>query len=267
VAARSSAGDRAARGAAEPNPASTTARFAAIVHEVALPVALASEAVHVLREDARALAQELAPALEGLPEARALLERIRAQAEAIARGLDGAGRLLEGFQRSASREAHGAGRVRVPLAAAVRDALVTLEPYLRKRGLRVDLRLPGDAPEAPLEVRGDETSLVEVVLNLIVNAARHAYEGSAAGRIEVEVARDPEDAGRARLTVRDFGRGIEPQDKARVFEAGFSTAPGGGTGLGLAIVRDIVTDHLSGSIACESEPGRGTAFIVRIPLA
>ena len=66
------------------------------------------------------------------------------------------------------------------------------------------------------------------------------------------------------VTVRDTGTGIASADRENIFNPFFTTRDKG-TGLGLAIAHNIVKAH-QGTIDVESEPGRGTAFIVRLPL-
>jgi len=68
------------------------------------------------------------------------------------------------------------------------------------------------------------------------------------------------------LRVEDNGRGIKPEDLPRLFEPFFTTKGSRGTGLGLAVTWSIIEAH-NGTIDVQSEPGRGTSFIVRLPLA
>ena len=81
--------------------------------------------------------------------------------------------------------------------------------------------------------------------------ARSAGAGDAAGQP------------RLRVTVKDDGPGIPPGDLARLFEPFFTTKPNG-TGLGLPITRRIILEH-QGTITVESQPGRGTAFLISLP--
>jgi signal transduction histidine kinase len=77
------------------------------------------------------------------------------------------------------------------------------------------------------------------------------------------------DSGGARLTVRDFGAGIAPEDQGRIFERferGVSEENYGGFGLGLWISREVVQAH-GGCITVESTPGQGATFTVELPLA
>jgi signal transduction histidine kinase len=71
--------------------------------------------------------------------------------------------------------------------------------------------------------------------------------------------------GAVEVVFQDTGRGMTPDVKERIFEPFFSTKDGG-TGLGLAVSQQIVQAH-GGSIRCESAPGQGTTFVVRLPRA
>ena len=69
------------------------------------------------------------------------------------------------------------------------------------------------------------------------------------------------------LTVEDNGPGMDEPTRRRIFEPFFTTkAPGMGTGLGLSVTYFIITENHGGSISVESEPGKGTRFIIRLPI-
>ena len=103
--------------------------------------------------------------------------------------------------------------------------------------------------------------LGQVLLNLVVNAAQ-AIDGE--GQVTV---RTSEQGELICIDVADTGKGIRPEDRSKIFQAGFSTKPiGEGTGIGLALSREIIVDTHSGTIDFESVPGAGTTFHVRIPL-
>jgi signal transduction histidine kinase len=105
--------------------------------------------------------------------------------------------------------------------------------------------------------RWDCLRLEQVVTNLVTNAAKYG-----SGK-PIEVTLDTEES-RARLTVRDHGIGIAPEDQARIFEPferAVSTRHYGGFGLGLWIVRQII-ESMGGSIRVESVPGEGSTFTV-----
>jgi PAS domain S-box-containing protein len=117
------------------------------------------------------------------------------------------------------------------------------------------------AEDGPLVGRWDRVRLEQVLTNLLSNAFKYGAQRP----VEVRVARE---GGFARLTVRDQGIGIAPEDHERIFqrfERAVSERHYGGFGLGLWIVRQIV-DSLQGDIRVQSQPGQGATFIVRLPL-
>ena len=101
----------------------------------------------------------------------------------------------------------------------------------------------------------------QVIANLLVNAA-HAIDGH--GRITVSTSCE---WGQVLLTVADTGCGIPTEIRKRIFDPFFTTQEvGKGAGLGLSVSYDIVRKH-GGEITFESEPGRGTTFMVRLPIS
>ena len=107
-------------------------------------------------------------------------------------------------------------------------------------------------------VRGDESRLEQVFVNLIANALQ-------AGGDPVEVVAGPMDGGGAWIEVRDRGPGVPEVLRERVFEAFFTTKPPGqGTGLGLAVSSRIVRDH-GGTIVVLDRDGGGAVFRVELP--
>jgi PAS domain S-box-containing protein len=124
-------------------------------------------------------------------------------------------------------------------------------------------RIVKELGDVPL-VDANEGLLVQVFINLLVNAA-HAIPEGAADRNAICVITRADEAGRAVVEVRDTGAGIPPEIRERIFEPFFTTKPvGEGTGIGLAICRGIVSAH-GGEIGVESELGKGSSFRVTLP--
>ena len=120
--------------------------------------------------------------------------------------------------------------------------------------------------------RVDATQLEQVITNLVMNAVQASPAGETVTvRVTRDVARPPVDDGRGTLAcaciaVVDRGSGIASGNLARIFEPFFTTkAVGDGTGLGLSVSYGIVKDH-GGWITVQSEPGKGSIFVVHLPL-
>jgi signal transduction histidine kinase len=147
----------------------------------------------------------------------------------------------------------------VPLDDVAARALDLYRDVAESRGVALD-PAPADAAVVTL---GDRPRLEQAAANLIDNAIKYTPAG---GRVEVSVGRD---GGDALLTVRDTGRGIPPSDLPRIFDRlfrGDSSRSERGLGLGLSLVRAIVEAH-GGRVEVESEVGRGSTFVVRLPAA
>ncbi|RQO56505.1 hybrid sensor histidine kinase/response regulator [Variovorax sp. KBW07] len=146
----------------------------------------------------------------------------------------------------------------VDLAALARAVVENLRQQAEAAGTTIAL-------EAPAELRGvwDEFRIEQVLTNLLTNALRYG------GGKPVEMVVQQQDDGTARVSVRDQGIGIAPEDHERIFEqferTDHSRKHAAGLGLGLYITRKIVDLH-GGHIGVESTAGQGSRFVVDLPL-
>ncbi len=144
-------------------------------------------------------------------------------------------------------------RFPVDVTATVAEVVESIRPEAD----RVVVALEGRYDSGPLIIEGDRFALERVYRNLIGNAIQATAAG---GRVSVETRRAGE---HAEIVVVDTGSGIDADRLPRIFDE-FVTTKRNGIGLGLAISKRIV-DQLNGTIAVESEVGRGTVFTLRFP--
>jgi signal transduction histidine kinase len=237
---------------------------AGVAHELNTPLGIANTAAGMV---GTRVASDTLTALATEPRARALLEEVREATALIQANIARAHRLVQDFRKlSVSQVADT--KEPLNLVEVVEETVRLFTPSARqaKLSIRVQNQLPDAAAAAWLGYRG---YLTQVLLNLLTNVGRYAYPEGVGGAVEIAIAADR--GGKEAqfvVTVRDFGRGIAPDDRPRVFEPFFTTGRArGGTGLGLAIVHGIVTSGLRGTVALESELGHGTAVTLRFPQA
>jgi two-component system NtrC family sensor kinase len=250
-----------------------------IAHEISTPIQFVGDSVEFLRSAFGALrdvngrfhhllagsAEENAQRAVKMADERLALA---ASERDIVDALDG---MVEGTRRigsvlGAMKEfMHPVNREKAP--ADLNHALTNTLTVARseyKYVARVEVDLADNLPFVVCHI-GD---LNQVFLNLVVNAAHAVGEVFARthtlGLIRVATRREGMDVV---IEISDSGPGIPIEARSRVFEPFFTTkAPGRGTGQGLSIARAIVVDRHGGSIAFDTESGRGTTFRVRLPL-
>ncbi len=152
--------------------------------------------------------------------------------------------------------------VELDLKDVLADAVEQVRPLIEKHGHRLVL----EAVPAPALVVGDRKRLVQVMTNLLSNAAKYTLEG---GRIEVRLATR---GALIDLTIRDDGIGMSPELIASAFDLFSQGTRGldrsqGGLGIGLALVRSLLKLHGGEVTAASDGPGCGSTFRVTLPLS
>ena len=144
----------------------------------------------------------------------------------------------------------------VDLASLSAEAVIMLESSAEERGVHIALERP-----EPLRARGQERAVIQILVNLIVNAIRYSPENAT---VRLSFVKTP---GTASVTIGDEGPGIGAGDEQRIFER-FERAHGkeGGTGLGLAISRRLARS-MGGDVTLDSAPGEGARFTLTLPSA
>jgi len=216
-----------------------------------------------------------------------LLATIEGSASLIETAAEPGSLIAVGAGRIEAATGQAAGLVKRLLAMGARpaggQALDLRQPVreatdLARASLKAPHRLTLSLPSEPIDVTVDPTDILQVVLNLVINArdAMGTQSGEIAVKLTEAVASDlagPFAVGKLDashrhvcLSVADTGPGMEPGLASRVFQPYVSTKGDKGTGLGLAIVASVVTAN-GGAVRMETEPGRGTRFAVLWPIS
>lgn len=211
-----------------------------IAHEINTPLASLGLNVAYLRTEVA----------RRLGEARPEIEEV---SDAIVEEIDRLKRVVNDYLRSS----------RLPQPILERESLRDLvqsfldfiEPEARERGVRVE----ADLGTGPALARLDADLFRQAFLNLVRNSLE-AMPGGGTLRVHLRA-----DSAAYVLELEDTGRGIPAEALPRIFDPFFTTKKEG-TGLGLAHTRRVVEEH-GGTIECASQPGQGTAFVVRLPAA
>ncbi len=219
--------------------------LATLAHELRNPLAPISNGLHVMR---------LAGASGTLEQARTMMERQLTQLVRLVDDLLDVRRVTSG-KLELRRES-------VALSEVIGAAIETSRPAIEQAGhaLAVDL------PDEPIFLDGDATRLAQVLSNLLNNAAKYTHLG---GTVRLAARREDDTAV---LTVADNGIGIPPAMLGKVFEMFTQVDRAlekttGGLGIGLSLAKGLVEMH-GGTIVARSEgEGRGSEFVVRLPVA
>lgn len=185
---------------------------------------------------------------------RGVLERQVRQLSRLVDDLMDVSRIAEG--KLELRKEH------VELAAVLRLAIEGSRGFLQSESHQLTATLP----DSPLYLEADPARLVQIVQNLLNNAAKYTPAG---GKIELDARRENGDAV---VCVRDTGIGIAPENLERMFVIFAQLASGrsrsqGGLGIGLSLVRAMTEQHGGTVTAASAGANRGSAFTVRLPLS
>jgi signal transduction histidine kinase len=151
------------------------------------------------------------------------------------------------------------------LAVLIQQTLTLMEPYATARKVSLHFELPND----PMIIDTDGKAIQQALINLLDNAIKHSPDGSVVD-CGFEAPLDTITA-RMRIFVRDRGDGIPAGERSRIFEPFYRCGSElrretQGVGIGLTIVKHIVEAH-GGRVEVQSEPGKGSCFVMDLPLS
>jgi len=238
--------------------------LATLAHELRNPLAPIRLAVDVLRGDEAVVTIGGAGAAPGSAAAIAAESNLEWAREVIDRQVRNMATLLDDLL-DVSRISRGAlalKKQRVELSEILRNAIESSHPWIVRGGHTLQI----STPREPIVLEADVTRMGQVISNLLNNAARYSEDGRKIG-LRAEIEGDD-----AVIYVSDEGIGISSDMLPRIFEPFLQIDRSlershGGLGIGLALVKQIIAVH-GGTVEARSEgPGKGSEFMVRLPMA
>ncbi len=238
--------------------ASLGSLVAGVAHELNTPLGNAIMATSALQEAVDSMRREVLAGGIKKSAFETFCQRVADGSVLTMRSVQRAADLVRSFKQVAVDQESERRRT-YDLAQVVGEVVDTMRPGLRRQSVDVLLALEPD-----IAMEGFPGPLGQVLINLIANAEKHAFEGREQRNISVTACYNADRS--VHLEVRDDGTGISQKDLGHVFDPFFTTKLGqGGSGLGLSISHRIVTRVLGGQLAVHSEPGRGTCFVMTLP--
>jgi signal transduction histidine kinase len=184
----------------------------------------------------------------------------RDAAQQLVANLHRAGELIQSFKQVAVDRSH-AERRQFNLGESTDQIVASLRPVLKRSPISITV----DVPEG-LIIDGYPGSYGQVLTNLFLNAANHAFPDGRSGAISIAARLCANDD--IEIIFADNGAGMTPDVQRQAFDPFFTTRRNeGGTGLGLHIVYNLVTQQLGGRMMLESRLGQGTTFRIIMPRA
>ena len=184
----------------------------------------------------------------------------RDAAQQLVGNLQRAGELIHSFKQVAVDRSHAERRL-FNLSEATDQIIASLRPALKKASIGLSVEVPES-----LVIDGYPGSYGQILTNLFLNAANHAFADGRSGAITISA--KPRGNDDVEIIFADNGAGMTPDVQRQAFDPFFTTRRNeGGTGLGLHIVYNLVTQQLGGRMMLDSRLGQGTTFRIIMPRA
>jgi len=220
---------------------------------------LAASIAHEINQPLAAIGADANACLHWLAADRPDLDSVRGALTAIVKDGLRAGEVITRIRALLTRSSVARGRC--DLTGVIRDVLPLVGPEIRRHGISLEMSL---APNLP-QVAGDRIQLQQVLLNLLMNAVEAMREvPPVRRRMVVRATTDHRDDGPwAIVAVEDAGVGFSQAEAPRLFEAFYTTKPGG-LGMGLSISRSIIDNH-RGRLWATTNSDHGATFQFALP--
>lgn len=230
---------------------------AGVAHEINTPLGICVTATSHLVQELKLTREELAAGEMTEDSLNAFLDIVDQSLRIMTTNTQRAANLVRSFKQVAVDQSSGDIR-HFKLGAYLQEVLLSLQPKLKGRPVKVELDCPPD-----LELDSSPGAVSQIVTNMVVNSLVHGFERDQPGRITLRVASEDE---QVVLDYADDGAGMEEETLAKLFDPFFTTKRGaGGSGLGAHILYNLVTGALGGTVEVDSAPGQGLRYRLTFP--
>ena len=235
------------------------ALVAGVAHELNTPIGNSLMMASALEEKTETVKGKLTAQSLSMSDLKVFIDESHEVSIVIMRALSAAADLVASFKQVAVDRTTAHRRL-YDLQQTSHEIVATMMTQIRQSGHSIDMEIPES-----IYMDGYPGPYGQIITNFINNALLHAFSGRTGGKMLLSASTPvPE---RVQIRFQDDGAGILERDIRQIFEPFFTTRRGeGGSGLGLAIIYNIVTSLLHGEISVESVVGKGTTFILDLPL-
>jgi signal transduction histidine kinase len=230
---------------------------AGVAHEINTPLGICVTATSHLVQELKLTREELADGTMTEDSLHAFLDVVDQSLRIMTTNTQRAAALVRSFKQVAVDQSSDDIRS-FNLGAYVNEVLLSLQPKLKGRPVKVEVDCPKD-----LVLDSFPGAVSQILTNMLMNSLVHGFEREQAGHIRIHAALDDDTVV---FEYGDDGAGMDADTLAKLFDPFFTTKRGsGGSGLGAHILYNLVTGALGGTLRVESEPGKGLQYHLRFP--
>jgi signal transduction histidine kinase len=230
-----------------------------VAHEINTPVGIGITASTFVQEKTERMKELMVRGQLTPDTVNNYFNTVAEASSTIAVNLTRAAELVKNFKQVAVDQSSETRR-RFNLKEYIDTTLLSLGYHLRRTRHTIRIICPEN-----LVIDSYPGAFSQMITKMLINSLHHGFKNIEEGLIIIEASVT---GNHLNLRYADNGKGMERETVRRIFEPFFTTCRGdGGTGLGMHIVYNVVTRTLKGTIRCESSPGAGAVFDIRIPLS
>jgi signal transduction histidine kinase len=230
---------------------------AGVAHEINTPLGICVTATSHLVQELKLTREELADGAMTEDSLNSFLDVIDQSLRIMTTNTQRAAALVRSFKQVAVDQSSDDIRS-FNLGAYVSEVLLSLQPKLKGRPVKVEVDCPKD-----LQMESFPGAVSQILTNMLMNSLVHGFEREQPGHIRIHAALEDD---MVVFEYGDDGAGMDEDTLAKLFDPFFTTRRGsGGSGLGAHILYNLVTGALGGTLRVESSPGQGLQYHLRFP--